>query len=94
MKKSKRLRASIEKLTPGGEAAALELRTLDEAAAAVAGGSGVKFDESIDIADILAMASTISLLFIVALPFSVFIEILLFCEPLHRAPAPNLMALR
>ena len=50
MKKSKRLRASIEKLTPGGEAAALELRTLDEAAAAVAGGSGVKFDESIDIA--------------------------------------------
>ena len=81
MKKSKRLRASIEKLTPGGEAAALELRTLDEAAAAVA-------------ADILAMASTISLLFIVALPFSVFIEILLFCEPLHRAPAPNLMALR
>lgn len=55
MKKSKRLRASVEKVaTAAGLDAALpsstQLCTLDAAAAAVAGGSGVKFDESIDVA--------------------------------------------
>lgn len=62
-KKSKRLRASMEKMTaavaadsPAGAAASsalpssLQLVSLDEAVARVAGGSGVKFDESIDVA--------------------------------------------
>ena len=56
MKKSKRMKASRAKAMQAGgdknanEAALQELRTLDEAVEAVAGGSGVKFDESVDVA--------------------------------------------
>lgn len=51
MKKSKRLRAAAEKLAQATSASVpTDLCSLDEAAAAVAGGSGVKFDESIDVA--------------------------------------------
>ncbi len=50
MKKGKRWRACAEKLGGTEGCAPVALLSLDDAVAAVAGGSGVKFDESVDVA--------------------------------------------